>query len=76
MGLTAPEILPLLDVHQLPPEQTALATKNLNLFYGTKQVLFDVNLSLPKNRVTALIGPSGCGKSTLLRCFNRMNDLV
>lgn len=76
MGLTAPEILPLLDVHQLPPEQTALATKNLNLFYGTKQVLFDVSLSLPKNRVTALIGPSGCGKSTLLRCFNRMNDLV
>lgn len=76
MGLTAPEILPLLDVHHLPPEQTALATKNLNLFYGTKQVLFDVNLSLPKNRVTALIGPSGCGKSTLLRCFNRMNDLV
>jgi len=76
VGLTAPEILPQLDVHHLPPEQTALATKNLNLFYGTKQVLFDVNLSLPKNRVTALIGPSGCGKSTLLRCFNRMNDLV
>ena len=76
MGLTAPETLPLLDVQALPAEQTALAAQDLNLFYGAKQVLFDVNLRVPKNRVTALIGPSGCGKSTLLRCFNRMNDLV
>ena len=49
---------------------------NLNLFYGTHQALFDVNLSIPKNEVTALIGPSGCGKSTFLKCLNRMNDLV
>lgn len=57
-------------------EAQCLETKNLNLFYGNKQALFDVNLSIPKNRVTAFIGPSGCGKSTLLRTFNRMNDLV
>jgi phosphate transport system ATP-binding protein len=49
---------------------------NLNLYYGSKQALKDVTLSMGKNKVTAFIGPSGCGKSTLLRCFNRMNDLV
>ncbi len=51
--------------------------ENLNLFYSKdKQALIDVNLIIPKQRVTAFIGPSGCGKSSLLRCFNRMNDLV
>ncbi len=53
-----------------------LETKNLNLFYGQKQVLFDVSFPFEKNSVTSLIGPSGCGKSTLLRCMNRMNDLI
>lgn len=57
------------------PEE-CLAVKDLNLFYGDKQALQDINLSIPRQRVTAFIGPSGCGKSTLLRCFNRMNDLV
>lgn len=49
---------------------------NINLHYGEKHALKDVNLKIYKNEVTAFIGPSGCGKSTLLRCFNRMNDLV
>jgi phosphate transport system ATP-binding protein len=48
----------------------------LSLWYGPKQALKDVSMSVPKHRVTAYIGPSGCGKSTLLRCLNRMNDLV
>jgi phosphate transport system ATP-binding protein len=48
----------------------------LNLFYGQKQALRNINMSIPKKQVTAYIGPSGCGKSTLLRCINRMNDLV
>jgi phosphate transport system ATP-binding protein len=56
--------------------EECLAVKDLNLFYGDKQALRDINLSIPRQRVTAFIGPSGCGKSTLLRCFNRMNDLV
>jgi len=56
--------------------EECLAVKDLNLFYGDKQALQDINLSIPRKRVTAFIGPSGCGKSTLLRCFNRMNDLV
>ena len=54
----------------------SLAIDQLSLFYGEKQALFDVNLSIPEKRVTAFIGPSGCGKSTLLRCCNRMNDLI
>lgn len=57
-------------------EQLCLEAKNLNLFYGDKQALFDINMQIPKNRATAFIGPSGCGKSTLLRTFNRMNDLI
>lgn len=52
-----------------------LSVENLNLFFGSKQVLKNINISFPKNQVTALIGPSGCGKSTLLRSFNRMHDL-
>ena len=57
-------------------ESVCIETRDLNLFYGTKQALFDINMHVPKRRVTSFIGPSGCGKSTLLRTFNRMNDLV
>lgn len=64
------------DLLNLTPEQTALEVKDLNLYYGNKQALFNVNMKIPKGQVTAFIGPSGCGKSTLLRCINRMNDLV
>ena len=60
----------------LAEEETCLEAKNLNLFYSGKQALFDINMVIPRKRVTAFIGPSGCGKSTLLRTFNRMNDLV
>ena len=54
----------------------AMEVRNLNLWYGEKQALFDVSMPIRKNSITALIGPSGCGKSTLLRTLNRMNDLV
>lgn len=50
--------------------------RNVNLWYGEKQALFDVSMPVKRNSITALIGPSGCGKSTLLRSINRMNDLV
>ena len=49
--------------------------KNLNFFYGPKQVLKNISMPIYENRMTALIGPSGCGKTTMLRCFNRMHDL-
>ncbi len=60
----------------LEKETFCLETRNLNLYYGSKQALRGINIRIPTNRVTAFIGPSGCGKSTLLRCFNRMNDLI
>jgi phosphate transport system ATP-binding protein len=53
-----------------------LRAKNANLWYGNKQALKNITISIEPNTVTAFIGPSGCGKSTLLRCFNRMNDLI
>ena len=56
--------------------KTKISVQDLNLFYGNFQALYDVNLEIPANMVTAFIGPSGCGKSTLLKTFNRMNDLV
>ena len=53
-----------------------IKTVKLNLWYGDKQALYDINMSVLSNKITALIGPSGCGKSTLIRCFNRMNDVI
>lgn len=57
-------------------ENIVFKVENLNLYYQEKHALKDINISLYKNKVTALIGPSGCGKSTFLRCLNRMNDLI
>ena len=55
---------------------TAVAARNLNVYYGDEQAIDDVTMEIPEKRVTALIGPSGCGKSTFLRCINRMNDMI
>ena len=52
-----------------------MKAEHLNLWYGRKQALKDINLEMPEKQITALIGPSGCGKSTFLRCLNRMHDL-
>ena len=57
-------------------EQIKLDIDNVDVFYGKKQAIFNVDLEIKTNQVTAFIGPAGCGKSTLLRCFNRMNDLI
>ncbi len=53
-----------------------LETHNLDIYYGEFKAVTDVNIQIPRNRITAIIGPSGCGKSTLLRAFNRMNELI
>ncbi len=53
-----------------------ITVEDTDFFYGEKQALFKVALTVPIHQVTAFIGPSGCGKTTLLRCFNRLNDLV
>jgi phosphate transport system ATP-binding protein len=56
--------------------RSVISIQKLDLFYGEKQALNQINMEILPRRVTALIGPSGCGKSTLLRCLNRMNDLI
>jgi phosphate transport system ATP-binding protein len=67
--------IPLTDAAALSAKPI-LHIEALNLFYGEKQALHDINLEVGEHTVMALIGPSGCGKSTLLRCINRMNDLI
>jgi len=53
-----------------------ITARGVDIFYDTNQAIFDVDLDILPNKVTALIGPSGCGKSTFLRAINRMNDLI
>jgi phosphate transport system ATP-binding protein len=53
-----------------------MKVSNLDLYYGSFQALYGINLVIPQNQVTALIGPSGCGKSTFLRTLNRLHDMV
>ncbi|MEZ5996666.1 MAG: phosphate ABC transporter ATP-binding protein PstB [Hyphomonadaceae bacterium] len=60
----------------LASAQVKIASRDINVFYGEKQALFDVSLDIHDRTVTAFIGPSGCGKTTFLRCFNRMNDTI
>lgn len=57
-------------------DKPKVSMRGLNVFYGDKQAVFDVNLDIAGNEVLALIGPSGCGKSTFLRSINRMNDTI
>lgn len=53
-----------------------LRSEDINVWFGDRHVLKDVNLEFPENKVTALIGPSGCGKSTFIRTLNRMHELI
>jgi len=55
---------------------SALAARDLHLYYGETHALKGITIELPEQQISALIGPSGCGKSTFLRCFNRMNDVI
>jgi phosphate transport system ATP-binding protein len=57
-------------------QRSRIVVEQANFFYGTKQALHDISLTIGSNLVTAFIGPSGCGKSTLLRTFNRLNDTI
>ncbi|NNL00311.1 MAG: ATP-binding cassette domain-containing protein, partial [Xanthomonadales bacterium] len=52
----------------------AISTRKLNLWYGTFQALFDIDLDIKEGMITSMIGPSGCGKSTFLRTVNRINE--
>jgi phosphate transport system ATP-binding protein len=57
-------------------EEIAFEADKFSLWYGTRQALYDVTITIPATRVTAIIGPSGCGKSTFLRALNRMHELT
>ena len=72
--LTNPNVKPAVAARS--GEAPKMTSRNVNVFYGQKQALFNVDLDIPSRQVTALIGPSGCGKSTYLRCLNRMNDVI
>ena len=61
---------------ELNNSKIKIKSKNLNVYYGNKQALHNINLEINNKEVTALIGPSGCGKSTFIRCINRMNDTI
>ncbi len=61
---------------QMANEESVVSIHDFSLWYGASQALYNIGMSIPRGKVTALIGPSGCGKSTLLRCVNRMNDLI
>lgn len=56
--------------------ENKIKARNLNLWYGEKHALKDVDIDIVKNKITAFIGPSGCGKSTFLKTLNRMQDYV
>ena len=64
------------DTNKKSAKKVKMSIRNLDFFYGKQQALYNVNLDVLENHVTALIGPSGCGKSTFLRTLNRMNDTI
>ena len=70
------ETVPAMIHDAVQAEPHILNVQDFCLWYGAAQALFDLNLNIPKGKVTALVGPSGCGKSTFLRSINRLNDLI
>ncbi len=64
------------DIQEKKTKNIVYKTKELNLWYGEKHALKNINLDIAENEITAIIGPSGCGKSTYIKTLNRMVDLV
>ena len=73
MQKTLPEAPSKIATATAPPKVVA---RGVNVYYGEKRAIHDLDVDIPRNAVTAFIGPSGCGKSTFLRCINRMNDTI
>lgn len=63
-------------VGDITSKNARMICRDVNVYYGEKQAIKNINLDIGKNEVIAMIGPSGCGKSTFLRCLNRMNDTI
>jgi phosphate transport system ATP-binding protein len=68
--------VPDMTVGAIEHDDPVFSCRAVDVFYGDKQAIFDVNLDIGRNQVISMIGPSGCGKSTFLRCLNRMNDTI
>lgn len=56
-------------------EPVKIKVKNLNLYINKKHILKNIDINIPKNKITVILGPSGCGKTTLMKCLNRLTDL-
>ncbi|MDE7071789.1 MAG: ATP-binding cassette domain-containing protein, partial [Bacteroidales bacterium] len=54
--------------------QSIIKVDHLDLYAGKTHILKDINIEIPKNKLTVILGPSGCGKTTLLKCMNRLTD--
>jgi phosphate transport system ATP-binding protein len=63
-------------IGQVTVEDAVFACRDVDVFYGDKHAIKNVNIDIARGQVLAMIGPSGCGKSTFLRCLNRMNDTI
>ena len=63
-------------VGKINVDDASMSCRNVDVFYGDKQAIFDVSIDVGRHEVLSMIGPSGCGKSTILRCLNRMNDTI
>src|SRR3954471_7706269 len=78
---TPPSVEPLARPNETPSvatseERASIEIRQLSAWYGKKQALDDITLTIPEKQVMAIIGPSGCGKSTLIRCLNRMHEVA
>jgi len=65
----------LIETPEVLDENPIIRIKNLNVFADKQHLLKNINLDIPKNKITVLIGPSGCGKTTLLKSLNKLTDL-
>ena len=63
------------NIEQVKTELPVMSISNLNVHSKSAHILKDINITIPKNKITILLGPSGCGKTTLLKCMNRLTDL-
>nr|WP_318246133.1 phosphate ABC transporter ATP-binding protein PstB [Halobacillus halophilus] len=75
-SITSKPIVEKKDKQQNRESKNVMQVEDLNLWYGSNQALYEINMDVPEKRVTAIIGPSGCGKSTFIKTLNRMVEMV
>ncbi len=75
-SVTAKPVVERKDKQKKRDSKNVMQVEDLNLWYGSNQALYEINMDIPEKRVTAIIGPSGCGKSTFIKTLNRMVEMV